>query len=92
MDGGVMREWEQVGDRERELTPKGAGGWVPALMDPLLLQEIKDLPDYNKISFKEQAPVPLEEVLPDAAPQALDLLGHFLLYPPRQRIAASQVG
>lgn len=26
MDGGVMSEWEQVGDRERELTPKGAGG------------------------------------------------------------------
>ncbi|XP_068409098.1 cyclin-dependent kinase 20-like [Eschrichtius robustus] len=52
-------------------------------------REIKDLPDY-KTSFKEQAPVPLEEVLPDASPQALDLLGHFLLYPPRQRIAASQ--
>lgn len=48
--------------------------------------------DYNKISFKEQAHVPLEEVLPDASPQALDLLGRFLLYPPLQRIAASQVG
>lgn len=36
--------------------------------------------------------MPLEEVLPDASPQALDLLGQFLLYPPRQRIAASQVG
>lgn len=35
--------------------------------------------------------MPLEEVLPDASPQALDLLGQFLLYPPRQRIAASQV-
>lgn len=55
-------------------------------------QEITELPDYNKISFKEQAPVPLEEVLPDASPQALDLLGQFLLYPPHQRIAASQVG
>lgn len=51
-----------------------------------------ELPDYNKISFKEQAPVPLGEVLPDASPQALDLLGQFLLYPPRQRISASQVG
>ncbi|XP_065734902.1 cyclin-dependent kinase 20 isoform X2 [Phocoena phocoena] len=57
---------------------------------PQVWPEIKDLPDYNKISFKEQAPMPLEEVLPDASPQALDLLGHFLLYPPRQRIAASQ--
>lgn len=54
-------------------------------------QEITELPDYNKISFKEQAPVPLEEVLPDASPQALDLLGQFLLYPPHKRIAASQV-
>lgn len=35
--------------------------------------------------------MPLEEVLPDASPQALDLLGQFLLYPPRQRISASQV-
>uniref|UniRef100_A0A8C2Y1A0 Cyclin-dependent kinase 20 n=1 Tax=Capra hircus TaxID=9925 RepID=A0A8C2Y1A0_CAPHI len=52
--------------------------------------EITELPDYNKISFKEQAPVPLEEVLPDASPQALDLLGRFLLYPPQQRISASQ--
>lgn len=67
-------------------------GWAPALMSPLLLQEITELPDYNKISFKEQAPVPLEEVLPDASPQALDLLGRFLLYPPQQRISASQVG
>lgn len=61
-------------------------------MGLLLLQEITELPDYNKISFKEQAHVPLEEVLPDASPQALDLLGWFLLYPPLQRIAASQVG
>uniref|UniRef100_A0AAA9SGI9 Cyclin-dependent kinase 20 n=1 Tax=Bos taurus TaxID=9913 RepID=A0AAA9SGI9_BOVIN len=53
-------------------------------------REITELPDYNKISFKEQAPVPLEEVLPDASPQALDLLGRFLLYPPQQRISASQ--
>ncbi|KAF6123565.1 cyclin dependent kinase 20 [Phyllostomus discolor] len=57
---------------------------------PQLWPEITELPDYNKISFKEQAPVPLGEVLPDASPQALDLLGQFLLYPPYQRIAASQ--
>ncbi|XP_047382890.1 cyclin-dependent kinase 20 isoform X3 [Sciurus carolinensis] len=57
---------------------------------PQVWPEITELPDYNKISFKEQAPVPLEEVLSDASPQALDLLGQFLLYPPRQRIAASK--
>uniref|UniRef100_A0A9L0K4A8 Cyclin-dependent kinase 20 n=1 Tax=Equus asinus TaxID=9793 RepID=A0A9L0K4A8_EQUAS len=68
-----------------------------ALREIKALQEIEDsqyeiteLPDYNKISFKEQAPVPLEEVLPDASPQALDLLGQFLLYPPCQRISASK--
>ncbi|XP_073873866.1 cyclin-dependent kinase 20 isoform X3 [Macaca fascicularis] len=58
--------------------------------NPQVWPELTELPDYNKISFKEQAPVPLEEVLPDASPQALDLLGQFLLYPPRQRIAASK--
>ncbi|KAF7486598.1 hypothetical protein GHT09_000955 [Marmota monax] len=57
---------------------------------PQVWPEITELPDYNKISFKEQAPVPLEEVLSDASLQALDLLGQFLLYPPFQHIAASQ--
>ncbi|KAF5912905.1 hypothetical protein HPG69_007898 [Diceros bicornis minor] len=67
---------------------EGVDLWGPSL--PALLEEITELPDYNKISFKEQAPVPLEEVLPDASPQALDLLGQFLLYPPCRRISASQ--
>lgn len=58
--------------------------------NPQIWPEITELPDYNKISFKERAPLPLQEVLPDASPQALDLLGQFLLYPPRRRIAASQ--
>ncbi|XP_047556842.1 cyclin-dependent kinase 20 isoform X5 [Lutra lutra] len=58
---------------------------------PQVWPEVLELPDYNKISFKEQAPVPLEEVLPDASPQALALLGRFLLYPPRRRISAAQV-
>ena len=52
--------------------------------------EITELPDCNKISFKEQAPAPLEEVLPNASPQALDLPGWLLLYPPQQRVSASQ--
>ncbi|XP_074063032.1 cyclin-dependent kinase 20 isoform X2 [Macrotis lagotis] len=54
-------------------------------------QEITELPDYNKISFKEQLPLPLDEVLPDASPQALKLLSSFLTYPPRHRIQADQV-
>nr|XP_017526521.1 uncharacterized protein LOC108403702 isoform X2 [Manis javanica] len=62
-----------------------AGGWHPPN------QEITELPDY-KIFFKDQVSIPLREVLPDVSPQALDLLGHFLLYPPHQRTAASQIG
>ncbi|XP_055983285.1 cyclin-dependent kinase 20 isoform X3 [Sorex fumeus] len=58
--------------------------------NPQIWPEITELPDYNKISFKERAALPLQEVLPDASPQALDLLGHFLLYPPHRRIPASQ--
>uniref|UniRef100_A0A674JEX7 Uncharacterized protein n=1 Tax=Terrapene triunguis TaxID=2587831 RepID=A0A674JEX7_9SAUR len=33
-----------------------------------LSPEITELPDYNKISFKDNPPIPLEEVLPDAPP------------------------
>ncbi|OWK08838.1 hypothetical protein Celaphus_00015389 [Cervus elaphus hippelaphus] len=50
--------------------------------------QITELPDYK--IFKEHPPAPLEEVLPYASPQALDLLGRFLLCPPQQRISASQ--
>ncbi|XP_074873645.1 cyclin-dependent kinase 20 isoform X3 [Carettochelys insculpta] len=35
-------------------------------------------------------PVPLEEVLPDAPPQSLQLLRCFLLYPSRERVRAAQ--
>ncbi|XP_075774577.1 cyclin-dependent kinase 20 isoform X1 [Pelodiscus sinensis] len=52
--------------------------------------EIAELPDYNKISFKDNPPIPLEEVLPDAPPQALQLLRRFLVYPSRERVRAAQ--
>ncbi|XP_072482235.1 cyclin-dependent kinase 20 isoform X1 [Notamacropus eugenii] len=58
---------------------------------PRVWPEITELPDYNKISFKEQLPLPLDEVLPDASPQALQLLSSFLIYPPHHRIRADQV-
>ena len=50
-----------------------------------------DLPDYNKITFKENPPIPLEEIVPDTSPQALDLLCKFLVYPSKQRCSAKQV-
>ncbi|XP_074873646.1 cyclin-dependent kinase 20 isoform X4 [Carettochelys insculpta] len=52
--------------------------------------ELPELPDYNKICFKQKPPVPLEEVLPDAPPQSLQLLRCFLLYPSRERVRAAQ--
>ncbi|XP_043936304.1 cyclin-dependent kinase 20 isoform X2 [Protopterus annectens] len=52
--------------------------------------EITELPDYNKITFKENPPIPLEQIVPDASSQALDLLKHFLVYPSKQRIQAAK--
>ncbi|KAJ6655296.1 hypothetical protein lerEdw1_005488 [Lerista edwardsae] len=52
--------------------------------------EITELPDYNKISFKEKLPIPLEQVVPDASPQAMQLLKQFLVYPSKQRVQAAQ--
>ncbi|KAJ7317506.1 hypothetical protein JRQ81_003668 [Phrynocephalus forsythii] len=52
--------------------------------------EITELPDYNKISFKEKLPIPLEQVVPDASPQAVQLLKQFLVYPSKQRVQAAQ--
>lgn len=35
--------------------------------------------------------LPFEEVVPDASPDAVELLKQFLIYPPDQRISASKV-
>uniref|UniRef100_A0A8C4QJ43 Cyclin-dependent kinase 20 n=1 Tax=Eptatretus burgeri TaxID=7764 RepID=A0A8C4QJ43_EPTBU len=51
--------------------------------------EISELPDFHKITFRESLPRPLEEVVPDAPPEAVTLLQRFLLYPSRQRIRAA---
>lgn len=52
--------------------------------------EIVELPDYNKITFKENPAIPLEEIVPDTSPQAIDLLYKFLVYPSKQRCSARQ--
>ncbi|XP_061186533.1 cyclin-dependent kinase 20-like [Saccostrea echinata] len=51
---------------------------------------ISELPDYNKITFPENNPIPLEEIVPDASCEALDLLKKFLVYPTKQRISAKE--
>ncbi|XP_067880426.1 cyclin-dependent kinase 20 isoform X2 [Heterodontus francisci] len=52
--------------------------------------EITELPDYNKITFKENPPIPLEQIVPDASPEAVDLLKRFLVYPSKRRIGAAE--
>ena len=49
---------------------------------------VADLPDYNKINFPEYSPTPWEEILPDASPDAIDLLKQFLVYDSKKRIQA----
>jgi hypothetical protein len=51
----------------------------------------EDLPDFHKISFSPCNPIPLEEIFPDASPDALDLLKCFLVYPSKHRISAKDV-
>ncbi|KAK8739931.1 hypothetical protein OTU49_003270 [Cherax quadricarinatus] len=48
------------------------------------------LPDYKKITFPESKPVPLEQVLPDAPPDAIDLIKKFLIYSTNKRISAKK--
>lgn len=52
---------------------------------------LAQLPDYRKITFPECQPVPLSQVLPEASPDALDLVKKFLIYWSEKRIPAAQV-
>jgi len=49
---------------------------------------LKDLPDYGKISFEDFDVVPLEEIVPDASKEAMNLLKRFLVYQSKMRISA----
>lgn len=35
-------------------------------------------------------PIPLEQIVPDASPTALELLKKFLVYPSKQRVSAAE--
>ncbi len=52
---------------------------------------METLPDYNKIEFPEMKMIPLNNVLPNASKEELDLLSHFLIYNNIKRISAKQV-
>ncbi|XP_063585943.1 cyclin-dependent kinase 20-like [Penaeus indicus] len=51
---------------------------------------LSELPDYKKITFPESKAVPLEQVLPDASPDAMDLIKKFLIYSTDKRISAKK--
>eukprot|EP01137_Pigoraptor_chileana_P011306 Opistho-2@61952 len=51
---------------------------------------LSQLPDYNKITFQHMQPIPLEDIVPDAAPEALDLLKRLLVYSSADRISARE--
>ena len=47
------------------------------------------LPDYSKITFPDTAGVAYTDMVPDATPGAVDLLGNLVLYNSANRLAAS---
>ena len=51
---------------------------------------MKSLPDYQKIIFPENEPIPFEEIFPDASAEALDLVKKFLVYDSKKRISATE--
>ena len=51
---------------------------------------MNELPDFNKITFPENEPVPFEKLVPDACEEAIDLLTKFLVYSSTQRICAKE--
>lgn len=51
---------------------------------------VRELPDYNKITFPTLKPLPLRSLLPNASPAALSLLSKFLVYDPAKRISATE--
>jgi len=49
---------------------------------------LEELPDYNKITFPENDPIPISELVPDASDIEVDLLKQFLVYDSTKRIRA----
>eukprot|EP00731_Ephydatia_muelleri_P001294 Em0001g1294a len=56
--------------------------------DEVTWPKMVELPDYKKISFPVMPPIPLEMVVPDASPEAIELLKRLLVY--TDRISASK--
>ncbi|KAL0480539.1 cyclin-dependent kinase Cdk20 [Acrasis kona] len=51
---------------------------------------VRKLPDYNKITFTKMNPVPMNQLVPNASPHAIDLLSKLLVYDSEKRYTAKQ--
>ncbi|KAJ9585804.1 hypothetical protein L9F63_002395, partial [Diploptera punctata] len=51
---------------------------------------VRELPDYNKISFPETKGVNWDQIFSDCTPEAIDLLSKFLIYNADKRLRARQ--
>lgn len=49
---------------------------------------MQNLPDYSKVNFPNMQPLPLSVVLPQAHPEDLAFLQHFLVLDPQRRVSA----
>lgn len=52
---------------------------------------VRELPDFNKVSFPSYEPVPFSKLFPDAEPSAVDLLSKLLVLDPDKRLSAREV-
>eukprot|EP00048_Salpingoeca_helianthica_P012192 m.175936 g.175936 ORF g.175936 m.175936 type:complete len:331 (-) comp15337_c6_seq1:38-1030(-) len=57
---------------------------------PQTWPEVVDFPDYNKITFPDMPPIPLEQIVPDASSEALDLFSKLLCCQSSKRVSASK--
>ncbi|KAL4106036.1 hypothetical protein PRIC1_004090 [Phytophthora ramorum] len=51
---------------------------------------VRELPDFNKVSFPAYEPMPLSKLFPDADTSAVDLLSKLLMLDPSKRLSARQ--
>ncbi|KAG7386692.1 Cell cycle control protein 50A [Phytophthora pseudosyringae] len=49
---------------------------------------VRELPDFNKVSFPSYEPMPLRKLFPDAEVSAVDLLSKLLVLDPSKRLSA----
>lgn len=52
---------------------------------------VMDLPDYNKVTFKDIEGIPLDQIFLDVDPEAVDLVKKLLLYDASMRLSAEEV-